>query len=213
MSLFQHLSLFGRFGEKFKAIVYDNDSVEKTEIKNINDINKGAIHNSVEWHNRLMQRIVEEFPLTMATGFLLRDWGEFVGIQNDTSLTDEDYRAKIFAKILSIIGTIPIIRSLLPPGGSTVIKEAADLGCFLDVCHLDVPAMKNKIVGAVMTHKTNALYIIFNSSEDLNPILMRTIYELKAAGVGVYAGVITDTNSADILHLDLDYLDKDFLGD
>ncbi|MBE7411434.1 MAG: hypothetical protein HS129_05105 [Leptospiraceae bacterium] len=211
--IFDYLSLFGRFGENFKGIVFDTDSTEKTEIKNINDINKGAIHNSVEWHNRLVQRIVDEFPLTKASGFLLRDWGEFVGIPNDTELPDTEYRAKIFSKILSVIGTISIIRSLLPPSGNVVVKEAIDLGCFLDACFFDVPVMKTKIAGAVMTYPTNALYIIFNSSDDINPILMRTIAELKAAGVAVFAGVITDTTLADNLYLDLDYLDKDFLGE
>ncbi|EMO29396.1 hypothetical protein LEP1GSC170_1204 [Leptospira interrogans serovar Bataviae str. HAI135] len=126
----KYLSLFNKSGKVFRALFYDPDRKEKNHIQNINDINKGAIYNGIEWHYRFIKRLVDEFTLTNASGFLLNAWGEFLGVANDTNLPDYEYRAKILSKLLSIVGTLPAIKNLIKDLDHVEIKEAQELGFF-----------------------------------------------------------------------------------
>ncbi|MBM9499738.1 hypothetical protein JWG44_05670 [Leptospira sp. 201903071] len=208
----RYLSLFNRSGTVFKALFFDPDRVEKIQIKNINDINKGAVYNALEWHYRFVKRLIAEFPITNASGFLLKAWGTFLGVPNDQALSDQEYRAKILSKILAIVGTLPAIKNLVKDIDRVEVKEAQDLGFFLDVAYLDTPVLKNRPFGSVMTHPTNAIYIIFNTIFDIDPALLRTIYQLKSAGIGVFAGVITEYPKFGFLYLDYGFIDKDYSG-
>ncbi|PJZ51578.1 hypothetical protein [Leptospira adleri] len=208
----KYLSLFNRSGAVFKALFFDPERIEKPQIKNINDINKGAVFNALEWHYRFVKRLIEEFPLTNASGFLLKAWGTFLGVPNDQALPDPEYRAKILSKILAIVGTLPAIKNLVKNIDRVEVKEAQDLGFFLDVAYLDTPVLKNRPFGSVMTHPTNAIYIIFNTIFDIDSALLRTIYQLKSAGIGVFAGVITEYPKFGFLYLDYGFIDKDYSG-
>lgn len=209
----EYLSLFGRIGKVFKALVYNPDKTENPVISNINDINKGALHNAIEWHNRFIYRLIEEFPLTKATGFLLRNWGEFLGIPNDEGLSDDDYRAKIVAKLLAIVGTKSVIKKLIPENADVYLREGNQMGWFLDVCYLDTPAYPDQMVGATFTYQHNALYILFRTLYDINLPLLRAIYQLKAAGIGVFAGTIVELPTLTPIYLDYGFSDRDYLGD
>ncbi|EKR57197.1 MULTISPECIES: hypothetical protein [Leptospira] len=209
----KYLSLFNKSGKVFRALFYDPDRTEKSKIQNINDINKGAIYNGIEWHYRYVKRLVDEFPLTNASGFLLNAWGEFLGVNNDSGLSDNEYRAKVLSKLLSIVGTLPAIKNLIKDLDHVEIKEAQDLGFFLNVSHLDTPVLRNKPFGSVLTHHTNAIYIIFNTIFDIDALLLRTIYQIKCAGIGAFAGVINEYPEFSHLHLDNGFLDKDFIGE
>ncbi|MCW7467516.1 hypothetical protein ND864_17485 [Leptospira levettii] len=211
--IFDYLSLFGRFGKVFKAILYDSDKTEKQTISNINDINKGGIHNAIEWHMRVIYRLLDEFPLTRAKGFLLRDWGRFLGIVNDEGLGDDDYRAKIIARLLSIVGTKNIIKGLIPETSDVYLREGNQMGWFLDVCYLDTPAYPDKMVGAVFAFQHNALYILFRTLYDINLPLLRSIYELKSAGIGVFAGTIVELPTLTQMYLNYGFIDRDYLGE
>ncbi|MDI7165965.1 hypothetical protein [Leptospira santarosai] len=207
----KYLSLFNRSGAVFKALIFDPERSEKPQINNINDINKGAIFNALEWHYRFIKRLIDEFPLTKASGFLLKAWGLFLGVPNDQEHTDQEYRSQIITKILAIVGTLPAIKNLVKDINHVEVKEAQELGFFLDVAYFDTPVLKNRPFGSVMTHPTNAIYIIFNTIFDIDPALLQTIYQLKSAGVGVFAGVITEYPKFGFLYLDYGFIDKDYL--
>lgn len=211
--IFDYLSLFNRLGKVFKAVVYDPDKTERSTISNINDINKGAIHNAIEWHMRFMHRLLEEFPLTKASGFLLNDWGKFLGIPNEEGLSDEDYRAKIVARLLAIVGTKSVIKKLIPENADVFLREGSEMGWFLDVCYLDTPAYPDKMVGATFTYQHNALYILFRTLYDINLPLLRAIYQLKSAGIAVFAGTIVELPTLTPIYLDYGFTERDYFGD
>jgi len=211
-SISDYLAIFSRKGPVYKAFVHDPSQTQSDVITNVQDLNRGGIHNALEWTARFVMRLKEEFPLLNARGHLLREWGKFLGFKNDLGLDDQGYLESIISKILSIVGTLPIIKRLLPENSLTLIKEAHEMGFYLDNAYFDVPVDKVNQVSAVFTHPRCAIYVIFEDLFTVDTQLLRLIASLKIAGVGLYAGVIADDPDLGFIYLDNSFLNKDYIG-
>lgn len=207
-----YLTIFNRKGSVYKALVHDPTQPQSDIINNIQDINRGGIHNALEWTARFVMRLKEEFPLLNARGHLLKEWGKFLGFKNDLGLDDQAYLEAIVSKILSIIGTLPIIKRLLPTNSLTIIKEAHEMGFYLDNAYFDTSVDKVNQVSSVFTHPRCAIYVIFEDLFTVDTQLLKLIVSLKIAGVGVYAGVIADDPDLGFIYLENSYLNKDYIG-
>lgn len=204
--------MFNRSGEVYKTVIHDPDRTQGSNIGNVQDINRGAIHNVLEWTARFALRLKHEFPLSNATGHLLKEWGRFLGIPNDSGLSDEGYRQSILGKILAIAGTLPVIRRLIGEDTRTEIREAHEIGLYLDNAFLDTSVDRARQVGSVFTHPRNAIYVIFDTYADVSTALLELIAKLKIAGVGLYAGVIATEVENNTVFLSEGFLDRDYLG-
>ncbi|WCL51431.1 hypothetical protein [Leptospira sp. GIMC2001] len=208
----QYLTIFSRKGKIYKALVHDPKADQPQLIEKPNDLARGAIHNQLEWTARFAIRLSDEFPLIRSSGHLLAAWGKFLGIPNSLGQADNEYRQRILGIILAIIGTMPVIKRLIPQGSPTIIKEAHEIGFYLDNAYMDTSIDRNNQVSAVFTHPRCAIYVFFEDIFAIDKPLLGFISKLKIAGVGLYAGVIADDPELGTMYLDSSFINRDYIG-
>lgn len=181
-----HLTIFNRDGIEYRKLVFDPDRSEADPVTNVNDINRGALHNMVEWHRRVGQRHGANASLTDATGALIDAWADFFAIDRPAGMSDVAFRSYILGTVLAVAVTNPVIQGIFV---GEVLRESNALGPYFDNSYLGVGAHRDGVQGCVLTHTTNALYVIFADLASYDPSLATAAQLVKAAGIGLYQGI------------------------
>lgn len=184
------LALFNRDGVLYGKLIHDKNRAEFPEITNINDINSGAVYNALTWHERVIQRIGEEFSLSQATGVLLKYWGSFWNVPKPAGMSDGAYRSFLLGKVLSIATTIPVIQNIF---STNVLKESKRIGPYLNNSYLGVGPRVSGVAGCTPTFARNVIYVIFSDEASYDPTEARAAQLVKAAGMGVFQSIRVDT--------------------
>lgn len=191
--IYDMLPFFNQTGPVFRDLVGDLTRDEIDPVSSINDINKGAIENSLEWHLRFQQRAVSEAVLTNARGIFLKEWANVYGIDRPPSMSDEDFVGYIIGRVLATSSAMPAVITILPEPTFKVFQPY-QVGGFLDVCHFDV-GLQNpdttpaRMASSVLTFGNNSLYVYIRDPADITPGVKTRLYDTLAAGFAVYAGV------------------------
>lgn len=93
------------------------------------------------------------------------------------------------------------------------MREGSEIGWFLDAGFLDTPVYPDRMVGSTLVHQRNSLYLLFRTLYDIDAALLRALYQIKSAGIGIYAGAIVELPTYINLFTDSGFIDRDYLGD
>ena len=180
-----YLKLFYRDGEEYKKLIFDSDKKQKTKIQRANDINQGALHNTLEWHRRVALNFAERMSLRKAVGFLVNLWAEFWGLARPEQLSNEAFRTYILTTALGISPTLPVLAGLLP---NARVRVPHEMGPYLDNSFLDTGPRLSGVASCVFTHGLNTVYIIFEQA-GYDTTTLDAIARAIAAGKGILVGV------------------------
>ena len=200
-----HLALLDQSSKNYKDLIYDPDGVENTPVLTTQDIQKGAIHNSLEYNSRWKDRLKLERNLLTASSFLLDAWGTLFGIPRNSEI-DSEYVEFIKGKILPPNFTLSWIKENLPPDSA---QEAQETGFFLDEDYMNDSVAQND-TGSVLTARSNAIYITLPTSEGANWDFIFFLERARVAGVALYYRGVNDPN---YMFLSNSYLNDSFLGE
>lgn len=105
----------------------------------VNDMNRGAIANPIEYLRRFRAFLLTQMDVGVAEGEWLLLWGRGTyGIERPAGWTDQQYRDYIYVRVMETNTSTPIIRKRLLDYASTcVIQEGVDDGAFADVSFSD----------------------------------------------------------------------------
>lgn len=177
----EFLNLFDQTTQTFKEFIYDRTRSENDPVNNIQDINKGALHNAIEWNNRWKTRILEESNLNVAKGLILDAFGELFGIRR-ISTDDEAYRQYILDILFPPYFTLPYLQAYL---SNAEVSECYDIGFFLDSSFLN-NSNDNDIIGSNLIAESNTVYIFWDTKKEVDFQLIRRLYRIKPAGIQLY---------------------------
>ncbi|MCB1177235.1 MAG: hypothetical protein KDK36_06610 [Leptospiraceae bacterium] len=182
------LNLFNQDSKEFKNLVYDPDGIESDPINAIQDINKGAIHNSFEYTNRWKERLIKlERNLKNSTGIVLDAIGKEIFGINRNSDNDTTYRDYIKSLVFPDRLTLNFIKNTI--NNSLFIKESSEVGFFLDDSFLDDPPDQEGS-GSILTAKSNSIYLLFFQASDIDWDIISYLNRIRDAGIAIYVSWI-----------------------
>ncbi len=181
-----YLRLFDREGDEYKKLIYDSSRQENEPVVRVNDINKGALHNALEWHRRAALNFSQNMNLRLADGLLISLWAEFWAIERPGGLSDEGFKTYILATALGLSPTTLTISSIL--SGMAVVREPRNMGPYFNYSYLGIGPSRSGVQSFIPTHTLNVVYIIFETS-DYDKSVLDAIGRIVAAGKGVLVGV------------------------
>ncbi|TGK41236.1 hypothetical protein [Leptospira andrefontaineae] len=193
--LIDFLPQFNSTDPIFKELFADPTRPEFEPITNINDINKGSIYNSLEWHLRYQDKAAESSTLSKAQGYFLKDWAELLGIVRPKGFSDEEFIGYIIGYVLSNQSTTPKISEIFPSPNFYVLRSD-EFGFASDVSALDLgiaqPGPGTKAVSSIVTPERGLIYILTIDYANISDLQITKVNRIKAAGTIVYIGLITD---------------------
>jgi hypothetical protein len=193
MSIHERLPFFNKSGPIYRVFIGDIEREELPTITNINDINRGAIENAVEWHRRLQKRSVAEMNIREARGLFLRFWQDILGTPRPTSMTDEDFADYMVRKILATGVAKPQVFAAIPDALFEKFGSKQPPGGFSDVCHADVgpiPPSGPFWASSVVSFPRNAIYVVVRSADVITDGIRTRLDAAMAAGIAVFVAVI-----------------------
>ncbi len=176
------LHIFTKEGSQYKKLVFDKDRQEKAELHRPMDINKGALHNVLEWHRMLACDLAKRMSLRDATGFLTQLWAEFWGIALPEEADDTSLRAWLLATALGLSPTPMVLASLLP---SASLHAPESIAPYLDHTYLGISARPSFAFGSMPTLLHDVVYAVFTS---IHLGQVEAALRAKAAGAGILIG-------------------------
>lgn len=189
-TIYNHLPLWNQNGEIFKGFIGDKFSPEKPDIKEINDINGGAVYNAVEWHVRFQELARVSASLGDALSVFLDIWGKVLNIfRPNSAYSDTEYRGFIIGKILSTVTTTPGMRKIFK---DFPFYHCEDIGFFADFSCSDVgvldPNKPNRLASSITTYHYDAVYVYTDDLALITPELLARAKTQKAAGTAILIG-------------------------
>lgn len=181
-----HLALFNRDGEGYRSLIFDPAGEEIEPVEQITDINRGALHNALEFHDRVARRYGVGMDLRQANGELLDAFGEAWGVPRTSGMSDSAYQAHLLAQVLAVFTSAPTIQNIF---ANEALFEAQGLGPYMDYSYMDVGPDRESPAGATLTQEILALYVVFADEDSVDTEKTRAAVRVKAAGVGLYQGV------------------------
>lgn len=194
--LLNQLPQFNKTGKIFKELIGDPERPELLPISNINDINKGSIYNSVEWHIRFQRLAQKSAVLNQAEGYFLEKWAELLGVERPPGLSDEEFIGYIIGYVLSGHTTLPMAFQVINTPGIWLL-HARDVGFAADVSATDVGIIEPSGIyslspcGIIFPDRMG----VFMITDDLNkitPLLIEKILRMVVAGSAIFVGEIED---------------------
>ncbi len=191
--LFSNLPNFNSRGIIFRELIGDLGRIELNPIQNINDINKGAIVNSLEWHLRFQERTADSAVFSNATEWFLDEWGKLFGLPRPIGFNDDEYKGYILGTILSSMNSLPALQAIFPKP-DFLILNFDQVGFTSDYSATDLDIIEPGVLGANVqsftTFDRGGVYIF---TPDLNLITQQQIEKLLrviVAGSAVWIGEI-----------------------
>lgn len=192
MSLHDSLPFWNPEGQIYKELVGDPSRPELDPITNVNDLNRGAIENALEWHARFQQRALAELDLREARGVFLRYWSEIYGIERPSGMTDPEFARYIINRILSVSASRPAVYAAIPPELFRRYNPA-QVGAYADLACADVgplpPENPWRMASAVCIDYVSALWVLIDDPAVLTPGLREALAAALAAGSAIYGAV------------------------
>ncbi|MCR1794897.1 hypothetical protein [Leptospira sp. id769339] len=192
--LIDYLPQFNATDPTFKELFADPLRPEFEPITNINDINRGAIFNAIEWHLRYQEVAADSSTLSKAQGYFLKDWAELLGIVRPIGFSDEEFIGFIVGYVLSNQSTTPKISEIFPPPDFYVLRSD-ELGFASDISAVDLgiarPGPGTKAVSSVVTPERGITFILTSDSSNISDLQLTKVNRIKAAGTIVYIGEIS----------------------
>ncbi|PNV74373.1 hypothetical protein [Leptospira inadai] len=187
----EYLPQFNSSDPEFKKLFGD---VSRPEffITNINDINKGALYNSIEWHLRFQESAVSSSNLSNADGYFLKYWADLLNIQRPSGLDDPSFVSYILGTILSGECSITRIAEIFSSPLFTVLNSN-EFGFASDLSATDVgicpPGPSTSFVSSVVTPDRLVTYVLTKDKSNFTLSLFTKLNRMVAAGTSVYFGV------------------------
>lgn len=189
--LLDGLPQFNETDPIFNELFGDPSRPELSPVSNINDINVGAIYNSVEWHLRFQDLAVKSAVLSGAEQHFLEKWSALLGIPRPAGMNDSEFVGYIIGYVLSNEPTIPKIAEIFPKPEFAVLR-CDELGFATDVSATDLglilPGPDTKAVSSVITPDRGASYVLTNDLNRLSDLQLTELNRILAAGVAAFAG-------------------------
>ncbi len=199
------LTFFNEDNQIYKDLIgdaskSDNITAVDPDHVTVNEINRGAIGNVVEYLRRLRAFLIDGMDMQDAVGYSLLWWGlDAYGIDKPPGWTDADYKDFIVARILETNDGPVAISEFLKRYASTVqIIEGIDDGAFSDVsfsdCYVDFQAVATSTVTISGTIDLLTNYNIKVGMNGIAPITIDCRGGSPAATT--LAEIITEINTA-----------------
>ena len=198
------LKIFNVDSGEYLKLVGDKTKVTSVsgEVK-INDINTGAISNSLEYARRLANYLIDQLDLRLTSDSWL-DFigGEIYGILRVPGETDDDYayRLRIVATLTTVKCTpIGIEQALLRYGDNIRVIDGIDDGAFADVSfannYKDFFPVGADIIKAAIAGEQGGLLFFFrvimeNVDSTYYKTIIKIINDFKAAGISYIVEII-----------------------
>ncbi|TGM87951.1 hypothetical protein [Leptospira licerasiae] len=191
--LIDYLPQFNSTDPTFMELFVNPSRPEFEPVTNINDINKGAIFNALEWHLRYQEVAANSSTLSKAHGFFLKDWAELLGIIRPIGFSDEEFIGYIVGYVLSNQSTTPKISEIFPLPDFYVLRSD-EFGFASDVSAVDLgisrPGPGTKAVSSIVTPERGITFILTFDSSNISDLQLTKINRIKAAGTIIYFGEI-----------------------
>lgn len=189
-TIYDHLPLWNKDGEIFKGFIGDRFSPEDPVIKEINDINGGAIYNAVEWHVRFQELAKVSAALGEALSVFLDIWGWVLNIKRpNAAYSDIEYRGFLIGKILSTVTTTPGMRKIFI---DFPFFHCEEMGFFADFSCSDVgvldPNKPNRLASSITTFAYDACYVYTPDMALITNEILTRAKAQKAAGTALLIG-------------------------
>ncbi|PJZ89540.1 hypothetical protein [Leptospira levettii] len=183
---------FNHGGPIFKDLIGDPSREILEPVLSINDINQGAIFNSLYNHVMHCKLAAKSVVLTQAEALYLDKWGEFFDIPRPSGFTDPAYIGFILGRILSAIASLPQIARLFKgiPGARVFVVK--DMGFFSDYSVSDVgvinPDLEHRLASGVVTPMSNAVYVYVPSLSLVTRDIIAQAEFVQAGGTAIFFG-------------------------
>ncbi|AGS80558.1 hypothetical protein [Leptospira noguchii] len=190
-NLLDKLPQFNSTDPTFQCLWGDLDRPLISPVTNINDINKGAMYNSVEWHLLFQNLASECSTLTQSEGRFLTKWAILLGIERPTGMNDPEFVGYILGYVLSNEPTLTKISQIFQRPDYAVLRcnelgftsevSATDTGLFL-------PGPNTKTVSSIVTPLLGVSYILVEDFSFISNVQITELNRILAAGTAVYIG-------------------------
>ena len=136
-----YLKIFNQTSGEYLNLIgdYSKPDITPTGTVKINDTNKGAISNVLEYERATMNFFIAQLTLSNTVDDYLDFIGEtYYGLQRNQGEVDNDYYTRILNSIFSIKCTKPAIYNAIQSYGTNIrIEEGANYGAFCDASYCD----------------------------------------------------------------------------
>lgn len=192
--LFSHLPILNQTGYVFKELVGDPNRPNLDPISNINDFNKGAIYNSIEWHLRFQELASKSATLPQSEGLFLRKWAELLGVDRPPGLSDEEFKGYIVGYVLQGHTTLPLMGQVVESIDGVWLLNCDQVGFATDFSPTDngvtSPVTPGVSASSIITFPLFGVYIITDDIAKLTPSVIEKIDRMVVAGAQVFIGEI-----------------------
>ncbi|EKR55204.1 hypothetical protein [Leptospira interrogans] len=189
--LLDKLPQFNPTDPTFQSLWGNLDRPELSPVTNINDINKGALFNSVEWHLSFQELAFTCATLTQAEGRFLTKWANLLGIERPLGMDDAEFVGYILGYVLSNEPTLTKI-SLIFQRPDYAVLRCNELGFTSDVSATDtglfLPGPNTKAVSSIVTPLLGVSYILVEDFSSISNVQITELNRILAAGTAVYIG-------------------------
>ena len=192
--LLNQLPQFNKTGKIFKELIGDPERPELLPLSNINDINKGSIYNSVEWHLRFQRLAQKSAVLNQAEGYFLEKWAELLDVERPPGLSDEEFIGYIIGYVLSGHTTLPMAFQVINTPGIWLF-HARDVGFAADVSATDVGIIEPSGIyslspSGIIFPDRMGVFMITDDLNKITPLLIEKILRMVVAGSAIFVGEI-----------------------
>lgn len=192
--LLSHLPSLNQTGYVFKELVGDPNRPTLDPISNINDFNKGAIYNSIEWHLRFQELASKSATLPQSEGLFLRKWAELLGVDRPPGLSDEEFKGYIVGYVLQGHTTLPLMAQVVESIDGVWLLNCDQVGFATDFSPTDngvtSPVTPGVSASSIITFPLFGVYIITDDISKLSPAVIEKIDRMVVAGAQVFIGEI-----------------------
>lgn len=183
----EYLPQWNKEDEEFNKLIFNKGPIQPPEIRNINDLDLGAIGSALYWHFHVQERAVNETLLQNARDVFLRLWEKFLNFSKPYPMSDEEYSGYIIQSILSGSISITTIKNIF---SGFQVKTAPELPAFSDWAFSDLGALEPThpyyICQAITYARSCVVYVFMDDLSNYTPLMQGKIKAGYPAGIGLY---------------------------
>ena len=185
------LPYFNQDGDVYSDLFGTINSIPKSKIFDINDLNQGALTNALEWHFGVKKNAIDSLNIRNATGTFLDIWGDVFGIKRPQGMVDEIYKDYLLKSIFDFNPTV-VGLDVLSKKYSFSYRVYDEMGVYLDKSFLDVGVTNlkeaNYLFSSVIVDETlkRSFFLSANSMASFSSDFLQEIQVEKPSGVELY---------------------------